>query len=59
MPKLTATLTYDGIPIESMERVKPALGTDHHYGGYFRFEYVGGGTDTAYGDELHILGTKP
>ncbi len=56
---MTNTLTYDGIPIESVERVKPALGTDRNYGGYFRFEYIGGGTDTAYGDELHILGTKP
>lgn len=56
---MTNTLTYEGIPIATVERVKPALGTDHHYGGYFRFEYIGGGTDTAYGDELHILGAKP
>lgn len=55
---MTDTLTYDGIPIATVERVKPALGTDHHYGGYFRFEYVGGGTDSAYGDELHIIGGK-
>lgn len=51
----TATLSYDGIPIATVERVKPAMKSDRNYGGYFRFEYVGGGTDSAYGDELHIL----
>ncbi|MDV6273961.1 hypothetical protein R3Q06_10670 [Rhodococcus erythropolis] len=54
---MTDTLTYDGIPIATVERVKPALKTDHIFGGYFRFEYVVGGTDSAYGDELHILGS--
>lgn len=48
-------LAFDGIPIESVERVKPALSADSRYGGFFRFEYVGGGTDSAYGDELHVL----
>jgi len=52
-------LTYDGIPIATIERVKPAVESGRIYGGYFRFEYVGGGTDSAYGDELHIVGAKP
>lgn len=56
---MTNTLTYDGIPIATIERVKPAVESDRNYGGYFRFEYVGGGTDSAYGDELHIFGGKP
>lgn len=50
------TLTFNGLPIETLDRVKPAQKSDRGYGGYFRFEYVGGGTDSAYGDELHIIG---
>ncbi|MCZ9631349.1 hypothetical protein [Rhodococcus sp. BH5] len=52
---MTNTLAYDGIPIAIVERVKPAQKSDRNYGGYFRFVYVGGGTDSAYGDELHVF----
>lgn len=48
-------LTFNGLSIAALDRVKPAQKSDREYGGFFRFEYVGGGTDSAYGDELHIL----
>ncbi|MGC0365064.1 hypothetical protein ABH922_003048 [Rhodococcus sp. 27YEA15] len=49
------TVHYDGLPVESIEPVKPAQTCDREYGGYYRIEFVGGGTAGAFGDELHIL----
>lgn len=43
------------IPVETATPAHPPQHDDHGYGGYFRLDYLGGGTAEAYGDQIDVM----
>lgn len=43
------------IPVETVTPAQPPQNGDHGYGGYFRLDYLGGGTAEAYGDQIDVM----